>query len=195
MKNKLLLLLLSLSITASAQSWEFNIGTNLNNFYGIGYNLNVGFDYVDKNNLEFYLTFGLKKYSGDIRASGGGLGGGYVVEGQFDKTVLQLSWYFSLLIDEHTEGRYKSWGFISQESNPPTFQEIDSELNEWYPSYHSKFYGGINARLAYEIPLSRNFYLVPQYICYAGFANEFIEFPEITKSINNMLGIGIKRKL
>jgi len=180
MKNKLFLLLLSLSINASAQSWEF-------------------------------ITLGLKKYSGDIRASGGGLGSGYVVEGQFDKTVLQLSWYavnlgkkrlkfnlgpaFSLLIDEHTEGRYKSWGFISQESNPPTFQEIDSELNEWYPSYHSKFYGGINARLAYEIPLSRNFYLVPQYICYAGFANEFIEFPEITKSINNMLGIGIKRKL
>jgi len=227
MKNNLLFFLLSLSITASAQSLEFNFGTHLNNLYDfkekngpytssyspkVGYDLNVGIDDIYLNTMRLRFTLGLSIYGGGIKASQGENGGNYSMNGEIEKTVLRLGFYpvnfrikkrlnisigpqFSMLIHEKIKGTYDEWHVEYNEYNNQYIVESSGNLNERYDSYNARYYVGANIRIAYRIPLSEDFYLVPQYALYIGISNEFVEFPNITKSINNILGIGIKRKI
>jgi len=222
MKNILLLFFLSFGLTASAQSWEFNSSPLVNFFYDFddyyigsytlksGYNLNVGIDDVYLNDLRLRFILGFSKYSGGIDAKFRSQGSGTSLNGHAKKNVLQFGLYpinfggkeglnvnigteFSALIGGEIEGTYTNWYIVS--TSGPVVEESYDDVNDLYDSYHSMYYFGISIRVAYDIPLSEDFYLVPQYSLYVGLSNEFIEFPKTTKSLRNMLGIGIKRKM
>jgi len=228
MKDKLLLLFLSLNIAASAQSWEFNTGIHLNNFYDLrneigyqsvsytpkfGYSLNVSINdiyLIDETHIRFTLE--LNRYGGGVKASEGGQAGHNLIDGQIEKTVLRFGFYpmnfgnkkrlninigptFSLLINEKIKGTYDRWYLAHNEYGNIIVVESSGNLSERYDSYSARYYFGMDIRVAYDIQLSENLYLVPQYSLHVGFTNEFTELPEGTKSINNMLGIGIKRRL
>jgi len=229
MKNKLLLLLLSLSITASAQSLEFNAGAQLNSFYRVtnyltipfytpkvGYSINVGIDDVYLNRIRLRFTLGLNTYGGQLNTGWNDPPfSKYSIDGQIDKTVIQLGFYplnfkvkerlninigpqFSMLIHEKVEVRFdERLVFIDPNVIAEEIIVIESSgnLNERHDSYNAKYYVGANIRVAYDIPLSEKYSLVPQYSFYTTISNEFTEFPKATKSMHNMLGIGIKRKL
>lgn len=227
MKNRLLFFLLSLSVTTSAQSLEFNFGTHLNNFYDfkdksghytasypskVGYDLNVGIDDIYLYDVRLRFTLGISRYGGDVKASHSAHSGSYSMDGQIEKTVLRLDYYpmnfrikkqlninighqFSMLIHEKIRGTYDEWYMRINEYGDQYLEESSGNLNEKYDSYNTRYYVGANIRVAYDIPISERYYLVPQYLFYVGLSNEFTEFPKVTKSISNMLGIGIKRKM
>ena len=54
---------------------------------------------------------------------------------------------------------------------------------------------GLNARVAYYIPMQKGWSLVPQYQIYAGFSNEFKDIESETRSIRHYLAIGLAKRL
>ncbi len=183
-----------------------------------GYDLNVGIDDVYLNRVRLRFTLGLNTYSGGLRASqiSDVPYDKYLIDGQINKTVLRLGLYpvnfrikkrwninigtqFSALLHEKVEAVYDE-RIVSFTPNPNEYPEVEliessGNLNERHDSYNAKYYVGANIRVAYDIPISESYYLVPQYSFYTTISSEFIEFPYYVKSMQHMLGIGIKKKM
>lgn len=139
-----------------------------------------------------------------MKASDGGLGGGYGINAEIHKSVLSLGIFpfnfkilkridFNLgvevsgLLNETYKGTSGGWQMGQPSSN--------DELNEKYDRISSRMYIGLRGRLAYDIKIAEGWAISPQYSYYLGLSKEFIGFPEVTRSMRHYFCIGIQRSL
>ena len=220
LKRSILLLVLSQSLMLEAQSLELFGGKNWNDFYdfkdgeghfhsvytpGSNYSFGLAIDSVRVDWTILRCTFRFEKYSGALIASDGGLGGGSTTKAEIEKSVLtvgvfplninvfkrlefNLGFEISSFINESFSGSKSAW-------NLNNFSIPTRELESSYDRYSSRFYVGFRIRVAYNQPIGSRYVITPQYSFYFGRSNEFIEFPEATRSMRRFVGLGIKRRL
>lgn len=219
MKRIFIALILLISIPAFSQNLEVIGGLNKNHFFDFqqneghfsssyysnyGYTLRIGVDDIKVDWLTLRFTLSYDKYGGELKASDGGMGGGYTTNAKIDKSVISLGVFpvnfkiidridlnfgFEIagLINENYSGTSSGWNM----GNP----DWSYDLNEKYDRYSSKIYFGLRGRIAYDFNISDKLSISPQYSYYLGLSNEFDEFPEATKSMRHYFCIGLQRKL
>lgn len=219
MKRIFIALFLLISIPAFSQNLEVIGGLNKNHFFDFqqneghfsssyysnyGYTLRIGVDDIKVDWLTLRFTLSYDKYGGELKASDGGMGGGYTTNAKIDKSVISLGVFpvnfkiidridlnfgFEIagLINENYSGTSSGWIM----GNP----DWSYDLNEKYDRYSSKIYFGLSGRIAYDFNISDKLSISPQYSYYLGLSNEFDEFPEATKSMRHYFCIGLQRKL
>jgi hypothetical protein len=187
----------------------FDFKQNNGHFYssynsGLGYAFGIGIDNLKMDWLTFRFTLNYDKYGGKIKASDGGLAGGYTTIAEIDKSILSLGIFpvnFRLfdrldlnlgfevagLINENFKGTTSGWLM----GEP----DWSFELNDKYERFSAKTYFGLRGRIAYDVNLSDRLSVSPQYSYYFGLSPEFAEFPDATKSMKHYFCIGIKRKI
>lgn len=169
-----------------------------------GYAAHVGIENVKVDRITFRFTLGFEKYGGELEASEFGMSYSSKTKANVDKSVISLGIFplnfklfkkidlnfgfeMAALINENYSGTISGWTMPNQ--------YWSSDLEGEYSRFNSKFYFGLRGRVAYDIKISEQFIISPQYSFYCGFMNEFDEYPQKTKSFRNYLGIGIQRKL
>ncbi len=151
------------------------------------------------------LTLSFEKYGGNINVYGGGLGAGSRIVVDMRKSVLALGVYpvnFSVIHRFDINIGIKISGLISESyegklySGSSTGQSDTSyNLHDKYGRLSSSFVIGLEGRLAYNIKLSENYFLVPQYAFYLGLSQEFSDALKEVKSMRHYFCIGIVKKL
>jgi hypothetical protein len=206
-------------LTLFSQNLEIISGINKNTFFDFqqneghfsssytsdfGYAIWLGIEDIKAGWLKLRFTLGYDKYGGSLKASDGGLGGGYTTVAEIDKSVISLGVFpinfkiidkinlnfgveISGLINESFKGTSSGW--ILGEP------DWSYDLNDKYDKYSAKTYFGLRSRIAYDFNISDNLAISPQYSYYFGLSKEFDEFPEATKSMRHYFCIGIKRKI
>jgi len=201
------------------QNIELFGGLNTNNFHdykeneghyqssyhsGSGYSFGLAIDSLKVDWMTLRLTLKFDKYSGDLTASDGGLAGSSTTTAEINKSLISLGVFplnfrifkridlnigfeISKLISESYKGSSNGWNM-----GEPNWSY---DLQEKYNKYSSSINFGLSTRLAYNLQINESIIISPQYTFYFGLSNEFIEFPEATKSIRHFIGIGIKKKL
>jgi hypothetical protein len=219
MKKILIGLILINSLTAFSQNIEIIGALNQNNFFDFqqneghfsssyksdnGYALRVGLEDIKVDWLTLRFTLSYDKYGGELKASDGGLGGGYTTNAKIDKSVISLGVFpvnfkiidridlnfgfeLSSLIIENFSGTSSVW-LLGE-------PDWSYDLNDKYDRYSSKTYFGLRGRIAYDFNISDKLAISPQYSYYFGLSNEFDEFPEATKSMRHYFCIGLQRKI
>ncbi len=219
MKKTFIALLFLNSLVLFSQNLEVIGGVNYNRFFNfkeetphfsstyntdLGYVIKFAIDDIKFEGQKLRFTLGYEKYGGEVQVNDGGLGGGYGVNTEINKSVLSLGIYpfnfkilkridFNLgievsgLLNETYKGTSGGW----QAGEP----NVNIDLNEKYDRFSSWMYIGISARIAYDIKIAENWAISPQYSYYLGLSNEFIEFPEFTKSMRHYFCIGIQKTL
>jgi len=76
---------------------------------------------------------------------------------------------------------------------PPDFDTIP--FDKGTIQLGNQFYGGIVARVGYEVDLSKYYYLIPQYQIFVGLTPEFDNLEMNTRSVRHYLEIGIGRRI
>ncbi|PIF05985.1 MAG: hypothetical protein CSA36_03940 [Draconibacterium sp.] len=205
-------------LPAFGQNIELFGGLNANNFYdleneghyqssynsGSGYSFGLTIDNISADCMTLRLSLKFDKYSGNLTASDGGLGGGYTTTAEIDKSLISLGVFplsfrivkridlnigfeISKLISESYKGKINYWLM-----GGPNFRY---DLQERYNKYSNPINFGLSARLGYNLQINESIAISPQYTFYFGLSNEFIEFPKATKSIRHFIGLGIKKRL
>ena len=151
--------------------------------------------------IKWRFTFHFEKYNGEFTNSDGGMGGNYTTTAIFDKSTIVLGLYplnikatknlcinfgivLSRMVDENLEGTNYGWVM---------------NRGAWsYPLDNSKRYSnrgmiGFQTRIAYQIKLSENLALLPQYHFYYGFSSETRITP--TKAMRHYFNIGISKTI
>lgn len=218
--KKLFIILISFSsLSLFSQNIEIIGGLNKNSFYdfnkneghftstyssGFGYSARIAIENIKADWLTLRFTLSYEKYSGEIEASDGGLGGGFTTVAEIDKSIISLGIFplnfkiknkidlnfgmeISRLINENFEGTNSGW--IMEQP------DWSYDLNNKYERFNSLTYFGLRGRVAYDFNLSNTFVISPQYSYYLGLSNEFDEFPKATKSMRHYFCIGIEKKL
>ncbi len=220
MKRVLVVFVLLSSLTVFSQNIEVIGGLNKNVFFDFqkneghfisnyvsdyDYVIRIGVEEIKVDWLTLRFTLSYDKYRGELKASDGGLGGGYATNVKIDKSIISLGVFpvnfeildridlnfgFELarLINDNFTGTSSGWIM-----NKPNWSY---DLNEKYNRYSSKIYFGLRGRIAYDFNISDKLVISPQYSYYwGGVSNEFDEFPETTKAMRYYFCIGIQRKL
>lgn len=223
MKNPLLIFLFLILFIPeqNAQGVEFYGGWNSNTFRGIdqsgygtgtfdyrtgnGFSFGVAIDSIRSQSLSWRFTAKYESYQGGLDVCPTTKWGcTYGVQAHVKKSVITLGVFpinlpvlkvlelnigaeYSILIDEAFTGNISV--------NPPLQSPYESKLEDKYPNYSAAYTIGLSSRIAYNIPISANYMLTPQYLFHLGLSREFYEYPEFTKSYRHFLGIGFRRKL
>jgi hypothetical protein len=214
-----IVILFSNNLTLFSQKIELYGGANKNLFYDFnndyphyssnykskyGFTAGFGIDSVKIDWLTCRFNLQLDKYSGKLDVSEGGLGGGSTTVANIDKTVISLGVFpiniriikrldinlgliITELIHESFNGTCSGWLM-----NQPDWSY---QLQDKYRKYSSSNYFGIQGRIAYNIKMTESMWLTPQYLYYLGLTNEFVKFPEDTRSMRHYFCIGIKKKI
>jgi len=218
--KKFLTILILISVTNSfGQKIELFGGTNNNIFHDYknnegqfsssyksdwGYTVGAGLDSIKIDWLTLRFTLQFDKYGGKLNASDGGLGGANTTVATINKSIISLGIFpinfrffkridlnfgliISKLIGETYSGTSSGWTM-----NQPNWSY---NLQDKYNRYSSSTYFGFQGRIAYDFKISKSIWITPQYLYYFGLSNEFVEFPEETKSIRHYICIGIKYKI
>lgn len=212
--------IVTLTLPTYGQKIELYTGALYNNFYDLnnsdhhyssvysnkwGYSIGVAIDSLKFKQQTLRIGMQYDIYSGNMYAKGGSMGGGYSVDGQIQKEIISLSIYpinirrlikrmqlsigftGSILIHESFSGDYSSWN-MSQGSS-------SSRIEDNYDSYSSNITYGIQSLINYQIPISEELKIVPQYSFYCGLSKELIEFPYAMKSIRHYFTIGLRKNI
>ncbi|HEY9082858.1 MAG TPA: hypothetical protein VIN73_05960 [Vicingaceae bacterium] len=182
-------------------------GGDLSNHYmseyknGNGFVLGGAIEEIKTDWIKWRFTLHFEKYDGEFNISDGSLGGGYTNEATFDKSIIALGLY-PLNIKVTKNLRINFGIIISRMIN----ENIKGVSYRWvmnkglwsYPIDNSKRYSnrgmiGFQTRLAYQIKLSENFALLPQYHFYYGVSSEFKITP--TKAMRHYFNIGISKTI
>jgi hypothetical protein len=171
---------------------------------GLGFIAGIGVDSVkvDWMTMQFRLQF--EKYSGELKASDGGLGGGNSTQALIDKSIITLGLFplnfrilksidlnfgleISRLLDEYFNGTTGGWMM-----GKPNWSE---NLQDKYSRFSSLTYFGIRSRISYDFLLTQSIFISPQFSYYHGLSREFDEFPQQTRSRRYSFGIGFKKEI
>lgn len=219
MKRILTGLILISTLTSFSQNLEIMGGLNKNNFfdflggkghyrsayhYDYGYVFKIGIDDIKTDKLQWRFTIGYENYGGELEVTNGGLGGEFTTKAVIDKSVFSMGCFpfnfriidridlnfgieYSVLISENFSGTHSGWSMGAP--------DYSYDLNGKYEDFSAKSHWGLLGRIAYDINLSEKLAISPQYSYYFGLSQEFIEFPEETKSMRHQFSVGFQRKL
>ncbi|MCW8898426.1 MAG: hypothetical protein OQJ96_11560 [Flavobacteriales bacterium] len=182
-------------------------GGDLSNHYmseyknGNGFVLGGAIEEIKTDWIKWRFTLHYEKYNGAFKISDGSLGGGYTNEATFDKSIIALGLY--PLNIKVTKNLLINFGIIISRMINENIKGVSYRwvMNKglWsYPIDNSKRYSnrgmiGFQTRLAYQIKLSENFALLPQYHFYYGVSSEFKITP--TKAMRHYFNIGISKTI
>lgn len=212
------------SLSLYSQPVDLYGGMNQNRFYGAnnnphfnakyhpgnGFSAGIGIDSIKLDWLTMRFTLQFDRYKGEFSVSDGGQGGGTTTSANIKNSVVSLGAFplnfsirkrvtinfgaeVSTMINESFSGTKSNWQL---ESTPSGHHAVTytQDLNELYDRFSSRTNFGLKARIAYDITLTKRLFLVPQYAYYLGISKQFIEFPDVTKSMRHTFCLGIKRK-
>jgi hypothetical protein len=219
--KKLVLFIIAFLICESlfSQNIELIGGLNNNNFYysnkddhyitsnyspGYGYTIKIGIDDIKLEWLRLRFTLGYDNYNGKLEEDYYGLSASYLTIAEIEKSIISLGIFpinfkiknkldinlgfeISRLVYEKFEGTRSGWALSEAYFN--------YDLKEKYDKFSSSKYTGLIARVAYDLNLTKNIIISPQYSFYYGISNEFVEVFTGTKSMRHMICIGIEKKL
>lgn len=151
--------------------------------------------------VKWRFTLHFEKYNGEFSVTDGGMGGSYTTTATFNKSIIAVGLYplnikaaknlylnlglvFSRMIDENLDGENYGWGINTYYWSRP----LDENTR-----YSNKGMIGFQTRLAYQIKLSENFALLPQYHFYYGISSEFKITP--TKAMRHYFSIGLSKTI
>lgn len=205
------------TVSLSGQKFEIFGGINNNKFHDFikdnhyrsaykadyGYTAGFGIDSIKFDWLKLRFTLQFDKYKGNLQVSYGGLGGDQTTVADFEKSLislcifpvnfrffnkvdLNLGFQVSRLITETFNGTSSGW-ILYQPNWSYTLQDK-------YDRYSATTYFGLQGRIACDFNLSKSICVTPQYLYYFGLSDEFVEFPEETKSMRHHLCVGIKKR-
>lgn len=206
--------------SAHAQSIETGGGLNRNKFYtwkqdeghsATEYHAGNGFSFFlsveDTVLRDVFVKFSLvlDKYYGALSTTAGGQAGSSETYADVSKTTLGLAFYpfnykflksafinvglsYSLLLNQEMEG-YHSWWYLGTSSSG--YDSLDS-ISDKYKNI--SVFSAI-ARIAYKIPVTDSWQIVPQYTMTFGFSKEFINLEADTKAFRHTFALGISRSL
>lgn len=227
MKTFLSVILLLICVSLYSQNFAVFAGPNQNHFFdyigpndvrghyqstytpGFGYTAGINTRTVKVFSLPMLFSLQFDHYSGGVQASDGGLGGGYTVTADVEKSVLSLGIYVlnfrvknrldlnfgcdvSGLIQEQYTGTYHHW-MGGGGSVPPVNETTDLQVA--YDKLNAAMYFGLRARIAYDLPVGKSVVLSPQFNYHIGLTPEFEVFPTGTRSMRFYVCLGIKQKL
>lgn len=214
-----ILLLITAISSARAQIHEYTIGVNRNHFYDFQrsaeqfqttdrYGYAVGWSFSDRLRKKFpyRVTVQQERQSGKVKIFNGGLGGGVSLDADIVRHVIAVHLYplnfhikqrlecnvgvaLNVLMFEHATGSYQ----YRQGGSPPVGSTKD--LEDDFGKISSAFGAGMNARIAYAIPMPKGWFLIPQFQLFVGFSDEIRVVSSRTKSLRHYLGIGFARKI
>lgn len=181
-------------------------GTHFNGEYNsdYGYSFGISLDGIAIDSFPLKFTLGLNNYRGKIRISNGGLGGGSTTNAEinkyciglgifpvnckliFKKMQLNIGGEFSFLMDETTTG-YKYFWIMGNNSV--------IKLGNGSLQINKKIYFGIISRIAYEVNIKKDWFIIPNYFFYLGMTDEFQNIEAKTKSFRHYIGLGIKKTI
>ena len=209
LKNLLSYSLIFISLSLSAQkNIELSGGMLQNNFrdpFGEdalrketsytsewGYSIRFSIDEVQVDWLKMRFTLGYNYLGGSFKSSDGSQGGSFSIDANFNKSLLTLAVY-----PAHLEiGRLLWEDFRGITIASSRGQAIITEnVEELYDEFNSKAYFGLNLRFAYDIKITENWALSPQYNLYYGLSQEFYVPPETSRSYQHFFAIGLQRAL
>ena len=214
----LTILFLLVSTVIFAQKIELTGGLGKNYFFGPreetayfyssyssewGYTAGIGIEDIKVERLTLRFTFSYSKYGGHLEYSSSGLAGGSSTNVSIDKSIisfgffplnfrlkdrvdLNLGFEISKLFNETFEGRSGGWSRWGG--------NWGGELQEQYSRISALSYFGLRARLAYDLLLTEDLAISPQYAYYLGLTNEFENILSGIHSMRHYFGIGIERK-
>ena len=219
MKTLFKILILFYSFNLNAQDLIFGGGIIINSYYsftgndegylyseykpGEGYSAFIGYEGVAIDSTPFDLIISFNNYKGHIYTSNGGhVGSRWTnLEAEISrigltfiplrfnigqnlkiKSGIDMSW----LVFNHFKGT-QGYYFLAS-------GDIDT-LNGPQKEIVNKFSVGMTIKIQYEISLSENLYLVPQYMINLGLSNEFRNIEVNTKSFKQFFAVGLMKKL
>ena len=201
-----------------AQNIEFSAGANINRFYdlkeeqsnnsftsdystGIGYSAIFSLNDVQSSSLNFRFTLKLEHYSGLIYNNDKRSFRTINTDVDIEKTNISLGIYpihfkvlNKLLIDIGAELNFlinhKSSGSVTESINGIPMAAINLNANSLDVNKFFNF--GVGSRFSYEISVSENWSINPQYLFFIGATDEFDEIlvEAATKSMRHGLLIG-----
>ena len=202
-----------------AQSLEFSVGYTRNRFYdwhketpyfetkypaGNGYSISVSIDDIDTKIHPLRFSLRLTNYKGKFKINSGVKKSSSFTNAQIERYSLEAIIY-PLNIEIFHNFRFSFGGVI----NYILQSKINGYQNQYdmISGYSSDvideniidpdvlFFLGIIWRAAYNIKIKNDWIIVPQYLFYLGFSNEFSNIPADIKSYRHYFEIGISRKL
>lgn len=220
MKKGIAALVLFVSITTVwAQRQEITLGVNRNRFYDFhqkakhfestdqfGISLGWSIDNVETKKFPYRLTVKLDRYRGVVNIFNGGLGGGVTLGADVTKNMIAIGLYplnfrikrvlefnvgveVNALILENIKGNL----YYYQGGSPPI--SYTTTLDDGATRVSHSIGVGLNARVAYYIPIQKGWSLVPQYQIFSGISDEIKIIQSETRSIRHYLAIGFAKKL
>ena len=219
MKSLLTILFITLTVAFYGQKLEAYAGLNLNQFHdynnnggnystsfksGLGPVVGIGIDSVRLDLLKFRFTLQYEMVTGELAAYEGGHMYSHATNAEIKKSILSLGIFpiclriikridinfgvqLSLLLSESFEGTESGWSWENG--------SYENDLQDVYDRYSSVFSCGLTGRIAYDFKLPASYYISPQYSFYYGLTNEFVDFPEETKSMRHYFCIGVEKRL
>lgn len=174
----------------------------------IDYSFGIGVDKFVNDWRSFFFTLQYDKYSGNFMASDGGLGGGYSTIGKINKSMIGLGLFplsyrifncvnvnfgaeLSMLVHEEFEGVASGWSINTVPYSPSNSWSYN--LQDKFDQFSNSRSLGLKFRISYNFKIKEQWFISPQYGFYFGLLNEFIKFPDSTKSMRHYFSIGIKK--
>ena len=217
MKHILISIIFLSSLPSFSQSIAIIGGLNHNSFFDfrkdemlysssyssdLGYTIRIGLEDIKVKRLKLRFTLSYDKFGGKIEISDWALGGGDETNAEINKSVISLGIFpvnfkiidrFDInlgleiagLISEHIIGTQSYW-----EMGQLVWVK---DLNDKDERFCAKAYFGLCGRIAYDIGISDNLTISPQYSYYFGVSNEFVI--KTTKSMRHYFCIGLQRKI
>jgi hypothetical protein len=180
---------------------EYNIDAKFNP--GWGYSFGISVDDIKPEFMLLRFTLRLEKYGGKIYTFSMSPGGDSKTDAETEKYCLGLAFYplyfhvlknihiglgfqLSYLLGDKTTGyQYENW------PGHHSYVALDNHSIE----INRRFNYGIISRLAYNIHLTGNWYIVPQYLFYMGANTEFKHMELKIRSLRHCLEIGMMYKM
>lgn len=91
-----------------------------------------------------------------------------------------------MLVNENFNGTRSGWIMADNWSE---------DLGESFERYSSNLYFGLRGRIAYAFNVTDKLAITPQYSYYLGLLNEFVEFPQQTRSMRQNFSLGVQMKI
>ncbi|MFO7789396.1 MAG: hypothetical protein R6V32_02400 [Bacteroidales bacterium] len=166
---------------------------------GIGYSFGIGIENIKVDELRMRFTLSYNKYSGDIDASDGMIGSGYVTDANINKSVISIGVYplnFKILKTIDLNFGFEISGLVYENNIGDIYAwSMEQPYIYTYDRFSSLAHFGFQSRIAYDINIAENLLISPQYAFYYGISSEFKEFPKATKSMRHYFCIGLQRTL
>jgi hypothetical protein len=219
MKYILITIIILCSPPMFSQSIAIIGGLNQNSFFDIkrseyhysssyssdlGYTIRIGLEDIKVSRLKLRFTLSYDTYGGKIEINDWALGGGDETEAEISKSVISLGIFpvnFKIIDRININLGFEMAGLISEEiTGTKEYWEMGQivwikDLNDIYERYSARTYFGLRGRIAYNIGISDNWAMLPQYSYYFGLSHEFDDPPELTRSMRHFFCIGLQRKI